>query len=479
MPKEQPLKHNFSQALLDAMRDAFDHAVLASDRTGSILWRTADCKKLDAALAPGGVLSPASLMDQVPGTGDVLLDDGRTIRWHAQLLPRPLPLADPGRPTVEALLWTFEDQTHTERLRRALDDAEGRLRLLSPQLHGIIFELDAQVRIVRVWTSDPGLLAVPEQALLGRTILEILGPEVGRQHHEAALATVRFGKSARYEYELDVPEGHRHFATESIAVSAIDSDEQHAIFWIRDITEQVQIQQRLLETERLASIGTLAAGLAHEINNPLAYMMLNTGELRAEFRRLASDPKFDGQLDGMKASVEMIYEGAHRVQCIVHDLLQLAKPVGQVGPVDVRQVITMATELTRTSWENRARLRTEWDDVPRVSAHQGCLVQVFTNLLTNAAQAIAAGAIADNAITVSVCQPLPNSVQIEFRDSGMGIAEEDAAHIFEPFFTTKQQGTGLGLAICQMVVRSFDGEIQFERGQSRGSVFRVLLPVAE
>jgi signal transduction histidine kinase len=345
-------------------------------------------------------------------------------------------------------------------------------------MHGIVFELDSQARFVRVWTSDPQLLALPADQLLGRTILETLGPELGRVHHEAACSTIDWGQSSSYEYELDVPGGHRHFACESVAVPAKRANQRNAIFWIRDVTEQVQLHRRLLESERLASVAAIAAGLAHEINNPLAYMLLNAEQLRTSLRQRLDDPRMEERLAPLRSSVEMILEGTRRVQRITGELQQLARPPGRAEPVDVRQVIELSVELTRSLWENRARLKAKCETVPRVLAHHGCLVRVFTNLIANAAEAIAPSAPNENEIAISVHPQESNKVQIEVRDSGTGIAPKDTQRIFEPFFTTKEHGTGLGLALCQMIVSAFDGEIFLEPGVASGSTFKVLLPAA-
>jgi signal transduction histidine kinase len=184
-------------------------------------------------------------------------------------------------------------------------------------------------------------------------------------------------------------------------------------------------------------------------------------------------------LGSLMTSVEMIHEGAQRVQCIVRELLQLAKPDDPLEPVDVRQVVGLSLELTRTTYEHRAQVHTELEQVPRVIANRGRLVQVFTNLLTNAAESITDGAQQDNIITVAVRRRESKTVQVEFRDTGCGIAREDVSRVFEPFFTTKERGTGLGLAICQRIVTSFNGEIRLEQGNPRGSIFQVLLPVAD
>jgi PAS domain S-box-containing protein len=351
------------------------------------------------------------------------------------------------------------------------------LRLLSAHIQGIVFELDADARFVRVWSSDSQLLAFPPEQLLGRTLLETLGPELGRIHHDAVRATLDSGQPATYEYELDVAGGHRHFACESVAVSGSRGKQRNAIFWIRDITEQVSLRKRLLESERLASVATIAAGLAHEINNPLAYMLLNAEQMRAALRRPA-DATLEERLAPLRCSVEMIFEGTRHVQRIIRELRQLARPPGRIEPIDVRQVIDVSVELTRSLWESRARLTAECESVPPVLAHRGCLVQVFTNLIANAAEAIGPSSPCDNEIAISVCQRELNKVQIEVRDSGAGIAPKDTQRVFEPFFTTKEHGTGLGLPLCQMIVSALEGEIVVESGLARGSAFKVLLPAA-
>lgn len=365
------------------------------------------------------------------------------------------------------------------RMAGTLCDAEGRLRLLTAHAQGILFELDGGARFVRVWTSDSNLLARPEHEILGRTVVEVLGPELGRLHHDAALATVELGQPARYEYELDVPGGHRHFACESVAIPSPTGAGNHAVFWIRDITDQVQLQKKLVEIERLATIGTLAAGVAHEINNPLAYMMLNAERLSRGLKYLRVDASHELQLAQMIDCAGMIHEGAQRVQRIVHDLQQFAKPDAPIEPVNLREVLELSLELTRVMCESRARLVTEWRELPWVAAHHGRLVQVFVELLSNAAEALDSERTPDAMIAVSVKRRDSDSVVVEVRDTGSGLSVSDSARVFEPFFTTKQHGTGLGLSICRRIVDSFNGEIGIERGSPRGTVVTVRLLAVE
>lgn len=361
-------------------------------------------------------------------------------------------------------------------MARTLEDIQGRLRLLSAHTEGILFELDEQARFVRVWTSDPKLLARPEHEILGNTVLEVLGAEQGLQHHEAALETVKSGTPAHYAYELDVPSGRRHFDCESVAVPCHKTNQRHAVFWIRDTTEQRRLQKRMVEMERLATVGTLAAGVAHEINNPLAYMTLNLERLRKTFGRCADALLLQPELEELTECVSMIDEGARRVQRIVHDLQQLARPDEPVESISLSEVLELAVELSRPVCESRAKLIMEWHEAPHVLAHRGRLVQVFGQLLTNAAEAIGDGVAQDNSISISVRPGAPGCVLVDISDTGTGIAEDSVPRIFEPFFTTKEQGTGLGLTISQRIVSSFNGGICYKPREGRGCTFRVSLP---
>jgi two-component system, NtrC family, sensor kinase len=366
-----------------------------------------------------------------------------------------------------------------KKYQRALDDAKGRLRLLSAHTRGIVFELDSDVRFVRVWASDPQLLAAPESEALGRTILEVLGPEIGQKHHDAAKVTVETGNSVSYEYELDVPSGHRYFSCQSVAVPADSRKGNHAVFWIRDVTDQVQLQQKLIRTERLAMVGALAAGVAHEINNPLAYMMLNAEQLGRIFDHFEKDQPLNDRLDSVRTCIRMIHDGAGHVRNIVNELLQLAKPDDPTEPVNISQAFNLALDMTRPILTDDVRICIDCDDVSPVMANHGRLVQVFSNLLTNAAEAMPdTGDGKQHQVSISAQHLGPDAVLVTFSDTGNGIAKSARNQIFDPFFTTKSRGTGLGLTICQRIINGFNGEIRYEPAHPRGTVFKILLEAA-
>jgi signal transduction histidine kinase/ActR/RegA family two-component response regulator len=246
-------------------------------------------------------------------------------------------------------------------------------------------------------------------------------------------------------------------------------------------TERKALEARLLVSDRLASVGTLAAGVAHEVNNPLTYVASNL-ELIGE-RLNASDgavaPELRRELDRMIAEAR---DGATRIRRIVRDLRTFARPEEERhGAVDVRRVIDSTLALAHNEIRHRAQLVRDLDDVPSVQGSEARIGQLLLNLLINAAHAIPEGDAPNNEIGVSTRAAPEGCVTIEVRDSGSGIPPEILPRIFDPFFTTKPLGvgTGLGLSISRAIATSLGGTIEVESEAGRGSRFRVVLPVSD
>ncbi len=247
----------------------------------------------------------------------------------------------------------------------------------------------------------------------------------------------------------------------------------------RDVTERSQLQARLMSSDRLASVGTLAAGVAHELNNPLAYVIANLSYLaeQVEAERL-------GQVVESRAETAKIIaearEGAERMKVIIRDLKSFSRPDDeQRGPVEVGKVMRSAINMAWNEIRHRAQLVEDFHEVPRVRASEARLGQIFLNLLVNAAQSMPEGDLGKNRLTVAFSAQA-GRVRIEVADTGCGISREALPHIFEPFFTTKPigVGTGLGLSICHGLVTSMGGSIEVESTPGKGSTFRVWLPAA-
>jgi PAS domain S-box-containing protein len=245
---------------------------------------------------------------------------------------------------------------------------------------------------------------------------------------------------------------------------------------VMNISEREEMRARLALADRMASVGTLAAGVAHEINNPLAYVIANLDYARREIEAVAAGapPK---ALD-MPQALKEAREGAERMRLIVQDLKMFSRPDDErLEQVDLRRAIDSAATMAWNEIRHRAQLVKDYEPVPMVYANEARLGQVFLNLLVNAAHAIPEGAADRNEIKVSTRVDARGRIVAEVRDTGGGIPEEIRPRILEPFFTTKPvgTGTGLGLSICHGIVTSLGGALQFESELGKGTVFRVVL----
>jgi PAS domain S-box-containing protein len=245
-----------------------------------------------------------------------------------------------------------------------------------------------------------------------------------------------------------------------------------------DLSEREEMRTRLAQADRMASVGTLAAGVAHEINNPLAYVIAN---LDFTLQEVATAGTPGGTpVSEVSEALQEAREGAERMRVIVRDLKMFSRPDDErLEQVDICRAIDSAATMAWNEIRHRARLVKSYQPIPPLYANEARLGQVFLNLLVNAAHAIPEGAASRNEIHVSTRLDGAGRIVAEVRDTGCGIPPEIRSRILEPFFTTKPTGvgTGLGLSICHGIVHSLHGEIQFESEVGRGSVFRVVLPV--
>jgi two-component system, cell cycle sensor histidine kinase and response regulator CckA len=227
-------------------------------------------------------------------------------------------------------------------------------------------------------------------------------------------------------------------------------------------------------SDRMASLGTLAAGIAHEINNPLAYVIGNL-ESMAEILGSPERPASTGERTELGAQVRDARDGAERVRKIVHGLRSFSRSEAENRvPLALPDVLEAAIRLTGNEVRHRGELVRWVGPVPLVVADDGRLTQVFINLLVNAAHAIPAGRSLDNRITVRTRTDDHGRAVIEVEDTGIGIPADLQLRVFDPFFTTKGvgEGTGLGLSICHGIVTGLGGQISIERSETGGRARR-------
>lgn len=265
-------------------------------------------------------------------------------------------------------------------------------------------------------------------------------------------------------------------------------------------SREQELQRGLIRAERLAAIGQLAAGVAHEINNPAAFVMGNLGAMGehartltdafARLRALAAQgdaAAIQALLDTLQPEAlladvrDIVSENAAGMERIVRIVGQLKSfahiEQDVVEAVNLNDVVHEACKVMRKQIDYQARLIQRLGELPPLHGDRGKLVQVVTNLLANAVQALPLGAVEQNEIEVTT-EVEGEWVVVAVRDSGAGIPPAVQARIFEPFFSTKARGhgTGLGLSISAEIVRKHGGEISFTTGQGRGTRFRIALP---
>lgn len=241
----------------------------------------------------------------------------------------------------------------------------------------------------------------------------------------------------------------------------------------RDVTERVRWQQRLVVADRLAAVGMLAAGVAHEVNNPLAYVLNNI-----EIAMHGLGP-LGPEAERSRAALGVALEGVDRIRAIVRQLLLLTRSDDcAVEPIDVRAVVTSTLALAAGEIARRAQLECVYEDVPMARGTDARLGQVLLNLVVNALEAMKAGTAESNLLRVIVRPGASGQVLVEVIDNGPGIDPHHAPRVFDPFFTTKPQGegTGLGLSISQRLLTEIGGELSFESALRR-TTFRIALPI--
>jgi PAS domain S-box-containing protein len=249
------------------------------------------------------------------------------------------------------------------------------------------------------------------------------------------------------------------------------------VWRFRDVTPERELQSRLLAADRLASMGALAAGVAHEINNPLAYVTANLGFLADELPELVSGLT-EARAGEVAECLNDAREGAERVRRIVRDLKVFSRTDDvESGPVDLQRVLDFAVNMAGNEIRHRAKLVRDYGKIPLVRGNEGRFGQVFLNLIVNAAQSIREGNQERNEIRIVTRTDAGGSVRVEVHDTGSGIPAKLLKQIFVPFFTTKPigTGTGLGLSICHSIIESMGGTIDVESEVGKGTVVRVVL----
>lgn len=329
--------------------------------------------------------------------------------------------------------------------------------------------------------------------MLGYTPAELIGVSLLDIVVSSELPVVRQSLTAREQgstVTLDTLYRHKSGAevAVNIAGSALRDDEGRfmgLLGFVRDVTERKKLQAQLIVSDRMASVGTLAAGVAHEINNPLAAVLANLEFVDESLTQWQSGEAIAHDsnwiCERIAEPLRDAREAADRVRYIVRDLMIFSRSQAdepQVG-VSVNAVLESSVRMGWNEIRHRADLVKDLGEVPFLTVNRARLGQVFLNLIVNAAQSLPVGHQGEHAISVRTYAEDGRAV-IEVSDTGCGIAPDAIGRIFDAFYTTKEigMGTGLGLAICQRIITDMNGTLTVKSKLGVGSTFRICLPTA-
>lgn len=370
--------------------------------------------------------------------------------------------------TLAGAVVTFLDITERKRLDLERQRTEQQWRVLIASLpdYVILCESDGTVRAV-----NRVLEHLDEQQVIGSSAFDYIDEGSQDDFRREFHRVVEDGTTAHLDIRGVGPGGESVWYETQLAPirEGEGADLRRRVLVVtRDVSERRALLASLAEKERLASIGMIAASVAHEIMNPLTYVLANL------------DFVVGGRTSDAERNIKALTEareGARRMQQIVWDLRALGRSGSdELFFVDPRTVLEIALRLSGQEVSGTASVVLELCDVPCVLASESRLCQVFINLLVNAAQAMATRERSDREIRVKTRHDEATSlVAVEITDTGEGISSERLRRIFEPFFTTKSEGTGLGLSICRDIITRMGGRIDVSSVAGVGTTFTVWL----
>ena len=364
-----------------------------------------------------------------------------------------------------------------------------------------IMLLDKTHRVVMVNRNNENATV---DDMIGKPLYELMDASDRDRVKEHLDRVLAHNTKEQFETTYRRPDASTVYLSSVAAPVVVSGSVSGCVVSSRDVTERRHLQSQLAQSDRLASMGMLAAGVAHEINNPLAYILFNLESLHDDLPRIleACGLHTGGAIaslgDGTEATIAEragaeidpslladvrdrlhdALEGTKRIRSIARSLGTFSRVErDDLAPVDLSHVLEVATNMAMNEIKYRARLVKNYGKVPLVMASDGRLSQVFLNLVINAAHAIGEGDVENNEIRLRTWTE-SNAVCAEVVDTGTGIAPENLDKIFEPFFSTKKSGlgSGLGLPISKSIVEGYGGTIVVESKQGEGTRFVIRFP---
>jgi PAS domain S-box-containing protein len=355
-------------------------------------------------------------------------------------------------------------------MQRSLRKSERLLASVVESVEDCIFTTDVEGRLITLNAAGQRLLGLPTAEARAMTYLEVLDEADRRRVGPVLRRAVAEGRAWRGNV-TGLARGRDPFPAHLAVACVFDARREilGAVGVLRDLTEQVATQQRLIQREKLASLGEMAAGVAHEIRNPL-------GGIKMATRLLASGGFQGGRIDHEMA--DSIVSGIAEIERIIADLLEYARDTRlDVGEYPLSRIILAALAAAQVAADHRrVRVVTRGLDAEVVAAVDGPrLRQVFANVLKNAVEATER---CDDACVEVVLGLRGGAAVVEVTDNGPGMEATQRENVFVPFFTTKPHGTGLGMAIVKKIMDLHGGEIEIESAPGQGATVRLIIPRA-
>jgi PAS domain S-box-containing protein len=486
--QSQVADHERTSALLASIVQSSDDAIIGLAPDGRVLTWNAGAERLygyragDIRSRPIDVLSPDGRRDEVTVCLAGVLREQTVERIEAEQITRqgrPIqvlmtmsPILDAAGAVIGASI-VARDDTARRAAEESLRRSEATSRALLASVTESIVVTDAAGRIVLVNARTEAMFGYTQAELIGQPV-ETLIPAPLRERHVVHRGTYMAAPRIRsMGGGLDLAalkKDGTEFPVE-VSLSYVETAEgTRAIAFVTDISERVAFQKAARQADKLAALGTLSAGIAHEINNPIGII-----SSRVEVMMLEAEEV--GLPDEVRKDLEVILRHARRVATITQGLLSFARQSsGTRGPVNLNQVTEEIIQLVRKDMSRaRVQVTTKLDEaMPTIVADANAIGQVLLNLLTNARGSMPGG----GEITIETSHLAPTrSVRLAVHDTGSGIPAELLPKIFDPFFTTKLEGTGLGLSISHGIVHDHHATLDVRSEVGKGSTFTLTFPL--
>jgi PAS domain S-box-containing protein len=383
---------------------------------------------------------------------------------------------------VSHVIVAFLDITREVAAQRERNRVEAHLRFACDHAPIAIWTTDADSVVTMSEGAGLAALGVKSGQLVGQKVLDIFGA------HPTIPGYIRRGLAGE-SFWYTAQSGEAVYHTWLTPLRGAGGEIVGLTGLSHDISELHRLQQTTVRNDRVMALGTLAASVAHEINNPLAYVLAQAEAMDAEVGVLEGllakmegpeVPAAQAALARLKEGLAPVRSGTARIAGITRDLRTFSRPEDiSLSPVDLRGVVLSVLKLVGKEVEARARLVLDLQQTRPVMGNEARLVQVVLNLVVNALQALPADSTGTNEVSLRT-RDEGGRVLLDVADSGPGVPAADRDRIFEPFFSTKEigKGTGLGLFVCRNIVQGLAGDVEVLDRPAGGALFRVTLPAA-